>query len=169
MLTEDQLDNMWVEEDLIDRNDGVSFNDDGNHFINSKKAKRKHSKTNLPEQANINYQEAIKILTCGVCGKLTENFYPMMKKHYENNHYVLEEKTYYCPHQSCGKKIASTNSFHSHIHIVHRAATFQCNQCAKKFKTSGSLAHHRVRWHTNDRPLVCQHCGEGKVDRFRLS
>ena len=64
MLTEDQLDNMWAEEDLIDRNDGVSFNDDGNHFKNSKKAKRKHSKTNLPEQANINYQEAIKILTC---------------------------------------------------------------------------------------------------------
>ena len=126
------------------------------------KPKRKHSKRNLPEQANVNYQEAIKILVCGVCGITTENFYPLMKKHYETVHFVKEEKTYYCPTLSCNKKIASTNSFHSHIHIVHREASHQCDHCTKKFKTSGSLAHHTARWHTSDRPLVCQECGEGQ-------
>ena len=130
-------------------------------FTSYLKPKRKHSKSNLPEQANVNYQEAIKILVCGVCGIRTDNFYPLMKKHYETVHFVREEKTFYCPTESCNKKIASTNSFHSHIHIVHREASYHCTQCAKKFKTSGSLAHHTARWHTSDRPLVCQQCGEG--------
>ena len=58
------------------------------------KPKRKHSKSNLPEQANVNYQEAIKILVCGVCGISTDNFYPLMKRHYETVHLVKEEKTY---------------------------------------------------------------------------
>eukprot|EP00092_Neocalanus_flemingeri_P004597 GFUD01004953.1.p1 GENE.GFUD01004953.1~~GFUD01004953.1.p1 ORF type:complete len:542 (-),score=106.20 GFUD01004953.1:104-1729(-) len=132
------------------------------------KPKRKHSKRNLPEQANVNYQEAIKILVCGVCGISTDNFYPLMKKHYETVHFVKEEKTYYCPTQSCNKKIASTNSFHSHIHIVHREASHQCEHCTKKFKTSGSLAHHTARWHTSDRPLVCQECGEGIASALHL-
>ena len=126
------------------------------------KPKRKYSKSNLPEQANVNYQEAIKILVCGVCGISTDNFYPLMKRHYETAHFVREEKTYYCPTESCSKKIASTNSFHSHIHIVHREASYHCQHCTKKFKTSGSLAHHTARWHTSDRPLVCQQCGEGQ-------
>ena len=126
------------------------------------KPKRKHSKSNLPEQANVNYQEAIKILVCGVCGISTDNFYPLMKRHYETVHLVKEEKTYYCPTESCSKKIASTNSFHSHIHIVHREASYHCQHCTKKFKTSGSLAHHTARWHTSHRPLVCQQCGEGQ-------
>jgi len=132
------------------------------------KPKRKHSKSNLPEQANVNYQEAIKILVCGVCGISTDNFYPLMKKHYETVHFVKEEKTYYCPTQICNKKIASTNSFHSHIHIVHREASHQCQHCTKKFKTSGSLAHHTARWHTSDRPLVCQECGEGIASALHL-
>jgi len=126
------------------------------------KPKRKHSKINLPEHANVNYQEAIKILVCGVCGISKDNFYPLMKRHYETSHYVKEEKTFYCPKASCNKKIASTNSFHSHIHIVHREAKYQCTQCAKKFKTSGSLNHHTARWHTIDRPIVCKQCGEGE-------
>jgi len=126
------------------------------------KPKRKQFKSNLPEQANVSYQEAIKILVCGVCGIRTENFYPLMKRHYETTHFVKEEKTFYCPKESCNKKIASTNSFHSHIHIVHREAKYQCTQCNKKFKTSGSLSHHIARWHTSDRPLVCKQCGEGQ-------
>lgn len=132
------------------------------------KPKRKHSKSNLPEQANVNYQEAIKILVCGVCGITTDNFYPLMKKHYETAHFIKEEKTFYCPTESCNKKIASTNSFHSHIHIVHREASYHCDQCSKKFKTSGSLAHHTARWHTSDRPLVCQQCGEGIASALHL-
>jgi DNA-directed RNA polymerase subunit RPC12/RpoP len=137
-------------------------------FSSYLKPKRKHAKSNLPEQANVNYQEAIKILVCGVCGIRTDNFYPLMKKHYETVHFVREEKTFYCPTESCNKKIASTNSFHSHIHIVHREASYHCTQCAKKFKTSGSLAHHTARWHTSDRPLVCQQCGEGIASALHL-
>lgn len=132
------------------------------------KPKRKHSKSNLPEQANVSYQEAIKILVCGVCGISTDNFYPLMKRHYETTHFVKEEKTFYCPKESCNKKIASTNSFHSHIHIVHREAKYQCTQCNKKFKTSGSLSHHTARWHTSDRPLVCKECGEGIATALHL-
>lgn len=119
-------------------------------------AKRKST-----DQANVNYQEAIKILRCGVCEvRVTTSFYPALRQHYEQAH-ATATGGYHCP--ICRKTIVSTNSFHAHMHIVHREASLACSHpgCAKRFKAEASRRNHELRWHSDLRPLTCSLCGEG--------
>ena len=125
------------------------------------KSKTKLSTEKRSSEANVNFQESIRILSCGVCGVRADNFYPVLKKHYEVEHFNSTEKGFFCPLRGCNKKILSSSSFHSHIHIVHREAQFRCENCTRSFKTWTGLSHHRTRWHSDSRSLQCEICGEG--------
>ena len=119
-------------------------------------------------EANVNFQESNKILTCGVCGVSAENFYPLLKKHYEMEHFDSVENGFLCPLRDCNKKIVNTRSFHSHIHIVHREALFRCESCGRSFKTWSGLNHHKTRWHSSSRSMECEVCGEGLANALHL-
>merc|ERR1719397_259851 len=128
-------------------------------------------RTNLEKrssEANVNFQESIRILSCGVCGVSGDNFYPLLKKHYEMDHFNVKENGFFCPISGCNKKILNTSSFHSHIHIVHREALFRCEWCERSFKTWSGLTHHQTRWHSTSRSLECQICGEGLATALHL-
>ena len=125
------------------------------------KSKTKLRAEKRSSEANVNFQESIRILTCGVCGVRAESFYPVLKKHYELEHFNSTEGGFFCPVRGCNKKILSSSSFHSHLHIVHREAQFRCENCLRSFKTWTGLSHHMTRWHSNSRSLECEVCGEG--------
>ena len=125
------------------------------------KSKPKLRTKKKSSEANVNFQESIRILSCGVCGLSADNFYPVLKKHYEVEHFNPTENGFFCPVKGCNKKILSSSSFHSHLHIVHREAQFSCENCPRSFKTGTGLSHHMTRWHSNSRSLQCEICGEG--------
>ena len=130
--------------------------------------KRKAKADKRSSDANVNFQESIRILTCGVCGVSGDNFYPLLKKHYEMEHFNSKENGFLCPLRDCNKKIINTSSFHSHIHIVHREALYSCELCEKSFKTWSGLSHHKTRWHSTSRSLQCEVCGEGLANALHL-
>ena len=137
-----------VQIELVQRNTGL-------------KSKPKLGAEKRSSEANVNFQESIRILSCGVCGVRADNFYPVLKKHYELEHFNSTENGFLCPMRGCNKKILSSSSFHSHIHIVHREPQFRCESCLRSFKTWTGLSHHRTRWHSDSRSLHCEICGEG--------
>ena len=76
------------------------------------------------------------------------------------------KSTYEC--ELCAKSFKSEFGLKYHLKVHNNQTDFMCHECGKGFITKYKLIHHRRSKHTNERPYVCEECGEGFVRNDKL-
>ena len=62
-----------------------------------------------------------------------------------------QNRIYYCP--DCGVKKIGAKEIVRHCRVEHDSFPFLCKRCGRRFETYNSLAKHKSRIHTEDKPM----------------
>jgi len=69
----------------------------------------------------------------------------------------------------CGQVFSNANKYriHQKVHAKKKEEAVCCPECGKKCANRTNLRSH-MYLHTGERPHLCQHCGEGFIQRYSL-
>eukprot|EP00090_Calanus_glacialis_P021853 TRINITY_DN33700_c0_g1_i1.p1 TRINITY_DN33700_c0_g1~~TRINITY_DN33700_c0_g1_i1.p1 ORF type:complete len:513 (+),score=84.99 TRINITY_DN33700_c0_g1_i1:216-1541(+) len=93
--------------------------------------------------------------SCHICGKSLANK-SLLDRHVKTVHEKLKE--YRCQH--CEYESGDPKLLKSHIDSAHLGITYECDKCKSIFTSKTGLYNHTRTVHSDERPFICQECGE---------
>ena len=80
----------------------------------------------------------------------------------------MDVKPYCCPH--CGQTFTATSTLNQHVNAVHLGLGFKCTEpgCDVEYTNKANLRIHIMSRHKNEKPYVCDVCGQKFVARKSL-
>lgn len=103
-------------------------------------------------------------VSCSICGKILKSTEAL--KNHEEMHslaFAPEDvaKKFSC--DMCGMRFRLKGYIFNHINNVHLRSKYSCEFCGKGFYKRYEVNEHIVRFHTMERPIVCEYDGCGKT------
>ena len=136
--------------------------DEGNLYYHCDKcSKRFTSRYGLRQHFTQEHDESSKF-PCPTCGVVFD-IKRKLNAHERAVHSTDER--YQCKH--CRRRFGNLNVLKIH-ELSHHGPRFQCKFCPRKLKTEKNLISHE-RYHTGEKPFTCSICGNGYVNKERLS
>lgn len=116
---------------------------------------------------HMKYHQDPDAFKCDECEKVYLSQHKL-DKHKTHAHVKPEMVVYNCEH--CGKGFVDKWAFHGHqkSHLAPEDRMFKCEHCEYSCNTSTGLVLHVKNWHTRELEHICEVCGKGFTNIYRL-
>lgn len=103
-------------------------------------------------------------VACSICGQILKSL-TALKNHEEKHTLDLmpekDVKKFQC--DLCGMKFRMKSYVFNHINNAHLRTKYSCEYCQKGFYKRYELSEHVIRFHTHERPFICEYENCGKT------